>query len=171
MDSFILTACLRSPVSIVGKAELAAQWWLRRPLENIEVVFVERFDAKQGVEDTKKLSQLVGSGKRLHFFAEGTIQRMPGLLPFQMGAFLTAAKNKTGIVPVTIRGTRNKLRSGSWFPRRGPVFITISQPIMPKGDDWKAAIELRNAVRHEILSRVGEPDLAGEYTSIKQMEF
>ncbi len=170
MDSLILTASIPIQCSFVAKAELASNGLLRVPLEHLETVFVERFDVEQGVKDTKIISQMVGSGKRLLFFAEGTLQRMPGLLPFQMGAFLTAANNKTGVIPITLRGTRNKLRSGSWFPRRGSVRITFSQAIMPKGDDWKAALKLRNAVRSEILSQLGEPDLAGEFSSLAQMD-
>ena len=35
---------------------------------------------------------LAWAGRSLMFFAEGTVARMPGLLPFYMGAFVTAAK-------------------------------------------------------------------------------
>jgi 1-acyl-sn-glycerol-3-phosphate acyltransferase len=104
------------------------------------------------------------------FFAEGTLQRMPGLLPFQMGAFVLAGRRHLPVVPITIRGTRNILRGGSWFPRRGRVDITISETCRPTGDDWQAAIDLRGRVRTEILRHLGEPDLAGEYTSLTQMD-
>ncbi len=170
MDALILTTAMPVPCSFVGKAELASNKALKIPLDHLDTVFVERFDAQQGVEDTKKISQLVGAGKRILFFAEGTLQRMPGLLPFQMGAFLTAARNTTGVIPITIRGTRNKLRSGSWFPRKGSVRIIFSPVMLAKGEDWNAALELRNAVRSEILQQLGEPDLSGEYSSLSQME-
>jgi 1-acyl-sn-glycerol-3-phosphate acyltransferase len=170
MDALVLTASMPVPCSFVAKAELASNMWLRMPLAHLETVFVERFDAEQGVEDAKKISQLVGSGKRLLFFAEGTLHRMPGLLPFQMGAFLTAANNRTGVISITLRGTRNKLRADSWFPRKGPVRVIFSQPIMPEGDDWKSALKLRNAVRSEILHQLGEPDLACEFSSLAQMD-
>ena len=103
-------------------------------------------------------------------FAEGTLQRMPGLLPFQMGAFVTAAEAEIPVLPITLRGTRNKLRGGSWFPRKGAVSIVISKPIMAKRKDWNGAVKLRDAVRSEILRHCGEPDLASVYTSISQME-
>ncbi len=170
MDALVLTAAMPTPCCFVAKAELAANMCLRLPLARLETAFVERFDADQGVEDARKISQLVGSGKRLLFFAEGTLHRIPGLLPFQMGAFLTAAGNRTGVIPITLRGTRNKLRANSWFPRRGPVRITFSEPIRPEGDDWKSALQLRNAVRSVILHELGEPDLACEFSSIAQMD-
>ncbi len=170
MDALILTAALPVQFSFIAKAELASNMWLRIPLSKLETVFVERFDVEQGLADSKNISRLVRSGKRLLFFAEGTLQRMPGLLPFQMGAFAAAAENKTGIIPISLRGTRNKMRSGSWFPRRGSVRITVSPTILPEGTDWQDALKLRNAVRAEILHQVGEPDLAGEYSSLAQMD-
>lgn len=170
MDALILTASMPVRCSFVAKAELGENRWLRRPLTNLGTIFVKRFDAEQGKEDSKRISQQVGSGQRILFFAEGTLQRMSGLLPFQMGVFVAAVENKTGIVPITIRGTRNKLRCDSWFPRRGPVRVIFSPKIMPTGDDWQAALSLRNAVRGKILSQVGEPDLAGEFSSLAQMD-
>lgn len=48
--------------------------------------------------------------------------------------------------------------------------MIFSPKIMPTGDDWQAALSLRNAVRGKILSQVGEPDLAGEFSSLAQMD-
>ena len=123
---------------------------------------------ERGLEDAKRISELAAEGQVLLFFPEGTFQRMPGLLPFRMGAFLTAARAGIPVVPVTIRGTRSKLRSDSWFPRRGPVSVFIGRPIQPIGSDWAAALTLRDAVRQEILVHLGEPDLAGSFGILSQ---
>ncbi len=170
LDSLVLAAALPHPVSFVAKAELADQFFARTLLTRLDALFVERFDAARGVEDARRIAALTAAGKRPLFFAEGTLQRMTGLLPFQMGAFVTAVQAGAGVVPVTIRGTRAKLRGGSWFPRPGPVAVRFSAPIPPEGNDWQAAVTLRDAVRAEILLCCGEPDLAGEYTSLAQME-
>jgi len=55
---------------------------------------------------------------------------------------------------------RSVLRDGTWYLRRAAVAVTVSAPIAARGADWSAAIELRNAVRAEILKACGEPDLA-----------
>lgn len=94
------------------------------------------------------------------FFPEGTFDRKPGLLPFRMGAFVVAAEAGVPVVPVVIRGTRSMLRSDQWFPRRGTISVTLCPPIQPDGNDWAAAIRLRDATRAEILRGCGEPDLA-----------
>lgn len=170
LDGLILAAALPALPAFVAKAELAGRLPLRLFLSRLGVVFVERFDFEKGVEDTRRISRMVKAGRQVLFFAEGTLQRMPGLLPFQMGAFVIAAKEGVPVIPVTIRGTRNKLRGDSWFPRRGAVSITIGAPVAPGGAGWNAAIGLRDRVREEILRSLGEPDLAGVYTSLSQME-
>ena len=86
-------------------------------------------------------------GARLVWFPEGTFSRMPGLLEFHVGAFLTAAQLGLPVVPVTIRGTRSMLRDGSWLPRRGAISVHIGAPIAPAGDDFQAGLALRNSVR------------------------
>jgi 1-acyl-sn-glycerol-3-phosphate acyltransferase len=85
---------------------------------------------------------------------------MPGLAPFHMGAFVVAAEAGVPVVPITIRGTRSVLRPDHWFPRRGTISATMGRPILPGAADWAAALQLRDAVRAEILQHCGEPDLA-----------
>ncbi|MBW1751092.1 MAG: 1-acyl-sn-glycerol-3-phosphate acyltransferase, partial [Deltaproteobacteria bacterium] len=170
LDSLILAAALPLTCNFVTKAELAGKFFARVMLSRLDVIFVERFDAQKGVEDARRIGRLAAAGKRPLFFAEGTLQRMPGLLPFQMGAFVTAAQAGIPVLPLTIRGSRNKLRGSSWFPRKGGISVIISKPVKPTGSNWKAAVKLRDAVRSEILRHCGEPDLASVYTSISQME-
>jgi 1-acyl-sn-glycerol-3-phosphate acyltransferase len=146
--------------SFVAKRELAnvsiARFFLRR----LGTEFVERFDRQRGAEDTERLVEAAQRGQSLVMFPEGTFGRAAGLRPFRMGAFVVAAQTHTPIVPVALRGTRSILRDGSWFPRWGPVSVSIGQPIAPRGGDWSAALALRDAVRRELLARCGEPDLA-----------
>jgi acyl carrier protein len=170
LDGLILAGILPRRCAFVAKAELRRNPALRIALERLGTVFVERFDAEKGLEDVEKIAAYAGQGLNPFFFVEGTFQRMPGLLPFQMGAFVLAVRQQLPVVPMTIRGTRNILRAGSWFPRRGKVEITVGEVCRPAGNDWQAAIELRGRVREEILRHLGEPDLAGEYTSLLQMD-
>lgn len=168
LDSIVLTGVLPEQCHFVAKAELGRNPLLRVPLAKLGVFLVDRFDAVQGLADTARIEEGVDRGLRPLFFAEGTLQRMPGLLPFQMGAFVLACRKQLPVVPVIIEGSRNILRSGSWFPRRGRIQVTALSPCLPAGTDWQCAIELRDRVRREILRRLGEPDLAGEFTSLLQ---
>jgi 1-acyl-sn-glycerol-3-phosphate acyltransferase len=170
LDSLVLAAVLPITCNFVAKAELAENFFSRVMLSRLEVIFIERFDVKKGLEGVRRIGRYAASGKRPLFFAEGTLQRMTGLLPFQMGAFVTAAQDGIPVIPVTIRGTRNKLRGGTWFPRKGAVTVIVGKPFLAKGRDWNAAVSLRDEVRAEILHHCGEPDLVGIYSSLSQME-
>lgn len=161
LDSFILVAALPLQVRFVAKAELQKKFMVRTFLTALDVEFVDRYDAQQGVAAARRIDQSGMQGKSLLFFPEGTLHRIGGLLPFHMGAFTAATQAAMPVVPLIIRGTRQKLRSGSWFPRQGPVSVKIGKPIWAKGTDWSAAVVLRDAARQEILRHCGEPDLAG----------
>jgi 1-acyl-sn-glycerol-3-phosphate acyltransferase len=168
LDSLILIETLPFPVSFVAKAELKTQPIARLFLERIRTEFVERFDKDQGLKDAQRIVQTIRAGRTVLFYPEGTCQRMPGLLPFQLGAFMAAADAGRPVVPITLRGSRAVLRPDTWFPHRGRVSVLIGKPVYPEtsggagGTPWSEAIRLRDAVRGEILRRCGEPDLGAE---------
>jgi len=170
LDGTVVAAALREPNSFVAKRELLDHWVPRIFLKRIGTAFVERLDAQRGVEDAGRFTELARGGQSLIVFPEGTFRRMPGLLPFRMGAFMIAAQAGVPVVPVTLRGTRSILREGQWLFRRGRVSVTLSPPLAPKGADWNAAIQLRDAARAEILRLCGEPDLSEEISLLPKIQ-
>jgi len=169
LDGIILCAVLPHPVKFVAKAELLKNVIPRLFLKGIDAEFVERFDKDKSVADAHRIAQHAHAVGQVFYFPEGTFTRQPGLLPFRLGAFLTAAEAQAPVIPIIIRGTRSVLRSGTWFTRFAPISVTISKPIEPKSNTedsgrqhWNRAIELRDQARLEILKHNGEPDLARE---------
>ncbi|HEX9669236.1 MAG TPA: AMP-binding protein [Thermoanaerobaculia bacterium] len=160
LDAYVLTAALPPDLAFVAKRELAGNPFARAFLARLGTFLVERFDPQQGSEDAGRAVAAVRAGESLLFFAEGTFGRAPGLLPFQLGAFVTAAEAGAPVVPVAVRGTRSLLRGEEWFPRRGAAEVIVRPPIAPGGAGWSAALALRDAVRAEVLAACGEPDLA-----------
>ncbi len=159
LDGVVLMAVLPVKLTFVAKEELELQFISRVFLRRIGAEFVERFDQREGVAGAQRAVQSILTGCSLFFFPEGTFTRSPGLLPFRMGAFTTAATTNVPVVPISIHGTRSILRSGSWFPRRGIVSVVVIEPIKPQGTDWVAAVELRDLSRALVLRYSGEPDL------------
>ncbi|MCB1768317.1 MAG: 1-acyl-sn-glycerol-3-phosphate acyltransferase, partial [Candidatus Competibacteraceae bacterium] len=160
LDAYVLIAAIPRHFHYVAKRELLNNPWLARPLQRVGTLFVERFDLQRSVDEARKVAEAAHAGQSLGFFPEGTFKRTPGLLSFRMGAFMAAAQAGVPVAPVTIRGTRDILRAGSWFPRRGHLEVIVEPPIQPTGDDWSAAVRLRDAVRAVILRNCGEPDAA-----------
>ena len=146
--------------SFVAKRELLGHFVPRIFLQNLGALFVERFDTQQSVEDAGDLMEAARAGRSLVFFPEGTFYREPGLQPFRMGAFITAAQTGVAVIPAAVRGTRSMLRADQWFLRWGTLRVMVGKPIKPSGSDWASAIALRDAARQQILRMCGEPDRA-----------
>ncbi len=161
LDGAVMAAVCPGAIRFVAKEELTRQRVAGAFLRRLGAIFVRRTDPVGGVADAKAVLELARAGARIVWFPEGTFSRMPGLLEFHVGAFLTAARLGSPIIPVTIRGTRSILRDGSWLPRRGSISVQVGAPIAPTGNDFEAALALRQLVREQILSRCAEPDLGG----------
>lgn len=166
LDSAVLVAVCAGELSFIAKEELAHQRVAGPFLRRLGAIFVRRSDPAGGVADAREALKSARAGVRLVWFPEGTFSRMPGLLGFHIGAFSSAAQLGLPVVPITIRGTRSILRSDSWLFRRGPIAVHIGAPIAPEGDDFQAAIALRDAARQRILERCGEPDLGHERVAL-----
>ncbi len=162
LDGLALFAALPAPFNFVVKRELRNQPVARLYLHGLGVQFVERFEARQSVEDARQLTESMRAGAALGLFPEGTFRRAAGLRPFHLGAFAAAAAAQVPVLPVAIQGTRALLPDGRWLPRRGPIAVTIGQLVFPPEhapDVFAAAVQLRDAARAHILAHCGEPDL------------
>jgi 1-acyl-sn-glycerol-3-phosphate acyltransferase len=162
IDGFILTAALNIPIHFIAKGELAHITPVRLLLERFGVEFVDRFNANKGTSDISRIAGKSRNGQSIVFFPEGTFTTFPGLQPFRMGAFVTAARAEVPVVPVGITGARNIVRGSHWFPYRGRIEVTILPPVHPQGEGWDVALKLRDAARTAIAAHCGEPDLVGE---------
>ena len=169
LDGPVLLSSLPGRLCFVAKGELASQLIAGTFLKRLGTAFVERFDRAQGAADAERLAAAIRRGRPLVYFPEGTLSRMPGLLPFRMGAFAAAVAADVPVLPVVIRGSRSALRDGSILLRPHPIRVDVlpAQAPRPAGggealSDWDAAVELRDRVRAEMLRHTGEPDLAHE---------
>jgi 1-acyl-sn-glycerol-3-phosphate acyltransferase len=159
-DSLVVAAVVPGEPAFVAKRELAAQHVAGPFLRALGALFVERTDVEGGIADTRAALAAARAGRLLAFFPEGTFTRAYGLRPFRLGAFVIASQLGLAVVPVTLNGTRSILRDGQWLPRRGDVAVHVGQPIEPDGEDFAAAVRLRDKVRASMLAHTSEPDLA-----------
>jgi 1-acyl-sn-glycerol-3-phosphate acyltransferase len=157
IDALVLAAILPTEYSFVAKKELLKVPLLGRFLRKLGILFVDRFNAEEGIGDTDQILAAARSGKSVVFFPEGTFVRAAGLRPFRMGAYLVAARAGLPVIPLSISGTRSILRSDQWFLRPGRVRATVAPPLQPSGDTWEAAVRLRDNSHSAILANCGEP--------------
>lgn len=158
LDALVLTAVLAPRFAYVAKAELRGNLLAALPLKRLGAAFVERFDPARGFEDTQAIEARLARGEALVFFPEGTFREAPGLLAFRMGAFLAAARTGVAVMPITLKGTRTLLPGRRKWPNPAQLAITFGSLRRAQGNDWNAALSLRDAARMEILACLGEPD-------------
>ena len=162
LDAVVLLSILEyRGYAFVAKREFRDNILMRSLLSGYGTQFIERFDLAKSTEHAGELAEAAKRGVSLIVFPEGTFQRNTGLMGFRTGAFQAAAQAGIPVVPIALRGIRSVLRDGTWYLRRAAVSVVIGAPIAPTGSDWAAAVQLRDAVRAEILKHCGEPDLAG----------
>jgi 1-acyl-sn-glycerol-3-phosphate acyltransferase len=109
------------------------------------------------VADAERVTAALRRGLSVLVFPEGTFVRVPGILPFRLGAFKSAVETGCPVIPVTIRGTRDILPADDWLPRPGPVRLAVSPPLRAQGNEWTDMVDLRDRARTEIARRSGEP--------------
>ncbi|MDA0224642.1 MAG: AMP-binding protein [Proteobacteria bacterium] len=161
LDALVLLGLLEvRGYAFVAKREFQEHWLMGRLLAGFGTRFIERFDVTKSSEHAGDLATAAKDGASLIVFPEGTLKRNTGLMAFRSGAFQAAAQAGVPVLPVALRGVRSVLRDGTWYLRRAAISVSIGAPIAPEGEDWAAAVRLRDAVRTEILRRCGEPDLA-----------
>uniref|UniRef100_UPI0032E3E54F AMP-binding protein n=1 Tax=Ramlibacter sp. 2FC TaxID=2502188 RepID=UPI0032E3E54F len=160
LDGLLAMAALPRPFVFVAKSELLERTGTRLLLRGLGAEFVERFVLEGSVEAARHLAERARAGAALFVFPEGTFMRHAGLREFHLGAFLAACEAGLPVLPIAIEGTRALLPAGTWRPRRGPITVTLGQPLTPQGADWRAAVALRDAARAQILAHCGEPDAA-----------
>lgn len=167
LDALVIAAAVPGCLTFVAKGELEGQKIAGPFLRRLGAIFARRTAAAAGVEDTQRQRDAAREGARIMTFPEGTLTRMPGLLPFRLGAFVVAAQEGLPVVPITLRGTRSILRGEQWFPRHDTITVHVDKPLRSRGADFAAAVRLRDDVRAIILERCGEPDLGAEWVEIE----
>ncbi len=161
LDALVLLSVLEyRGHAFVAKQEFQDHWLMRRLLSGFGTRFVERFDVAKSAGHADEIAEAARAGTSLIVFPEGALNRNTGLGAFRTGAFQAAVQAGIPVLPIALRGVRSVLRDGTWTLRQGAVTVHVGDPIAPEGNDWAAAVKLRDAVRVEILRHCGEPDLA-----------
>jgi 1-acyl-sn-glycerol-3-phosphate acyltransferase len=159
LDGIIIQGVLPPRFGFVIKGEMQSVPLVHMVLRRLGSIFVDRNDPRGSSRDAMRIFRQVARGRCMGFFAEGTFKPEPGLRPFKMGAFITAARLGVPVVPVAIRGSRQILPSKSWWPRWHRLEVEIGEAITAGGRDRSDALKLRDRSRRAILSMIDEPDL------------
>ena len=159
VDGPLLRGYLPARFSFVIKGEMrdipVVHFLLRRSGSR----FVERFTAAGSARDARQIVKAAQGGQSLAFFPEGTFREEPGVGRFRPGAFVAATRGQMPVVPVSISGTREMLKSGRMLPRPRRIRIEFLAAIETDDPAFEDHRQLAEEARQRVLAVLGEPDL------------
>jgi 1-acyl-sn-glycerol-3-phosphate acyltransferase len=158
LDPLPLMAALDLDYAFAIKREAFSWPLLGRIFRRLGHVPVDREDVEESAQSAEALRAVLGTGRSLVLFPEGTFTRATGLGPFKLGAFQLAAESGVPLVPMALVGTRRLLRDGTWIPRRVPIAVELAEPLYPERS-FADVVRVKEEAA-EILARLaGEPRL------------
>ena len=160
LDGMILTAALPPGFTYLIKQQMTRVPLAGFLLRRLGSAFVDRNDHSDRRRTARAMLELAAQGSALGFFPEGTFDAVPGLKPFQLGAFSAAARAKLPVLPIVIHGARDMLPAGRLLPAPGSLRVRICEPVRPAGQ--ASARELMAETRRAMLVHLEEPDLAAD---------
>jgi len=159
----------------VAKMEVHGMPFIGMFLRRTGHLAFNRTDSNARLRQAEQMEEILRNGESVFVFPEGTFTPEDGIRPFQLGAFKAAVAAGVPIIPVSLAGTREFLRDGTYLPRPSKITITLSPPIYPHSEphqrprqaspaghegeasDWHELIHLRDATRTAIARHVAEP--------------
>jgi 1-acyl-sn-glycerol-3-phosphate acyltransferase len=97
------------------------------------VIPINRRDRQSSIASMTRAAERIRSGLSVLVFAEGTRSPDGRLLPFKKGAFVLALQAGVPVHPVLVRGSRDVLPPGAFFPRPGRILVSFLEPVPTAG--------------------------------------
>lgn len=114
-------------------------------------ISIDRGKGADAIKSLEAAAKKIRNGASVLLFPEGTRSSDGKLQPFRRGAFNLAVKAGVPVVPVTINGSYNILRKGTFNIKPGTITLVLDTPIIPPADDGKTSeLQLMNAVHTAI---------------------
>lgn len=125
-----------TPLGFMAKKEMERIPLLSNWMRNVNCLFLDRQNIREGVKAILEGVAKVKSGVSIWIFPEGTRNEADNyleLMPFKEGSFKIAEKTGCPVIPVAITGTAEVYESH--FPRitSSQVTIEFGQPFIIKG--------------------------------------
>ena len=164
-QSYIIVANHQSAYDIIvlyARLGIDFKWVMKKEVRKIPGVgfgsqavghiFIDRSSTKAAIDTINAAKSNIRNGTSVVIFPEGTRSRTTEMLPFKKGAFWFAFDLNLPILPVTIKGTREIMPSGTLHLLPGRAEMIIHQPIDIKKYSKENMSELIQTTREVIIS-------------------
>ena len=147
------------PPALVLALGLQYRWVIKKELRKVPLfglaletsrnLFIDRSKGSDALSSIKRGVAQLPDGTGILLFPEGTRSRDGQLLPFKKGGFVIARDGGLPILPVTIRGSHDRLPKGTAAFSPGLIDVLIHPPVATAG---RTVEELMGEVRGTIES-------------------
>lgn len=114
---------------MVAKKEMNKIPVLRRWMNNINCLFLDRDNIREGLKTILKGIDYIKDGYSMYIAPEGTRNQGDEMLPFKEGSFKMAEKAKAPIIPVSISNTDAVFERQSPWIKPAKVIIEFGEPV------------------------------------------
>jgi 1-acyl-sn-glycerol-3-phosphate acyltransferase len=128
LDSIFLPAAIDRPIFFLGKTDYFSGW-RRHFFENVGVMPVNRQGGDAGEASLRRGNEVLGSGRLLGIYPEGTRSPDGRLYRGKTGPVRLALRTGTPIIPVAMLGTFEVLPSDARVPRLSKVGVRVGAPL------------------------------------------
>lgn len=150
-DVAVIYHVLGSAIRMVAKRELFELPIFGRAIREAGFVSIDRGNTKSAIASLEGVKEQLASGIPVWIAPEGTRSRTGQLLPFKKGGFVLSLDTGAPILPVSIRGTREVLRSRGVRTRHGvEVVVTIHEAVDPSRFSALPRRAARDALAEEV---------------------
>lgn len=152
LDICVLFMAVPVPLRFLLKEEMRRVPFLAGYARATGMLFISREDRRAGPQLRRQVAGLLGSGKSLCLFPEGTRSRDGRMGEFKSGSFQAAIDAGVEVLPIALHGTGRVLPATGFFRTcRGPMRATVGTPIKVEGRIGAAG---RQAVAREAQDAV-----------------
>lgn len=149
-DIPILLGFIEKPKAFVAKEELEKFPLVSTWMKYMNCVFMNRNNSRESIKAINEGIKILKEGYSLVIFPEGTRSKDGNLGEFKAGALKLATKSGVSIIPVTIKGSNQIMKKGSFVIRPSKVEVIISAPVDMNEAFSKDTKELTQTVKNII---------------------
>lgn len=122
------------------------------------MLFIERDSPRAGARLRREAAALLGEGRSLCLFPEGTRSRTGAVAPFKGGAFQSAVDAGVEVLPVAIDGAGAVLPPDGFRVRAGTITVRFGTPLATAGATGAAGRQaLADAAHASVLALLRRP--------------
>ncbi len=142
------------PSGFVAKIELAKMPIVGKYINALDSVLINRKDPKSGAASLRKFAKNLKNGSIITVFPEGTRTKTGDVGEFKKGTLMVPYRYKVNILPISINGSFNLSKKGSFLFKPTKIKIKIFDVIEP--EKFASESELRQHIKSNISTSLQE---------------